>query len=420
MPSPSDRPPSGRPQATPHPAREGYYGPFGGRFVPETLIAPLDALTAAFHSIEHDPAFWAELREYLRDYVGRPTPLYLARRLTAAAGGAQIYLKREDLNHTGAHKVNNTLGQVLLARRLGKRRVIAETGAGMHGVATATMAALFGLECVVFMGAKDIERQAPNVARMHMLGAEVRSVAAGSASLKDAMNEALRDWVATVDDTFDVIGSVAGPHPYPAMVKAFQRVIGEETHAQMLEKTGRLPDLLIACVGGGSNAMGLFAEFLDLPQVAMRGVEAAGHGIETGQHAATLTAGVVGVLHGSKSYLLQDAAGQITEAHSISAGLDYPGVGPEHSWLHDSGRVTYVSVTDDEAVHAAFELSRLEGILPALESAHAIADALRIAPTLAPEQTIVVNLSGRGDKDLNTLMKAAPERFQAPAGRERK
>ena len=407
MPSPSDRRPAGG-----APAREGYYGPYGGRFVPETLIGPLEELTAAFKAIEHDRAFWEEMNGYLSDYVGRPSPLYLARRLTEAYGGAQIYLKREDLNHTGAHKVNNTLGQVLLARRLGKRRVIAETGAGMHGVATATMAALFGLECVVFMGAKDIERQAPNVARMRMLGAEVRSVSAGSASLKDAMNEALRDWVATVDSTFYVIGSVAGPHPYPAMVKAFQRIIGEEAHRQIVEKTGRLPDLLIACVGGGSNAMGLFAHFLDMPGVAMRGVEAAGLGVPSGKHAATITAGEVGVLHGSKSYLLQDAAGQVLEAHSISAGLDYPGVGPEHSWLHDSGRVTYVSVTDDEAVDAAFELSRLEGILPALESAHALADVKRVAPTLRPDQTIIVCLSGRGDKDLGTLLKAAPERFQ--------
>ena len=397
------------------PAREGYFGPYGGQFVPETLIGPLRELTAAFEAARKEPAFWAEVDGYLKDYVGRPSPLYLAQRLTAKGGGAQIYLKREDLNHTGAHKVNNTLGQVLLARRLGKQRVIAETGAGMHGVATATMAALFGLECVVFMGAKDIERQAPNVARMRMLGAEVRSVSAGSASLKDAMNEALRDWVATMDDTFYVIGSVAGPHPYPAMVKRFQRVIGEEAHRQILEKTGRLPDLLIACVGGGSNAMGLFAHFLDMPQVAMRGVEAAGLGVETGKHAATITAGAVGVLHGSKSYLLQDDAGQIMEAHSISAGLDYPGVGPEHSWLHDTGRVTYVSATDDEAVDAAFELSRLEGILPALESAHALADVKRVAPTLRPDQTIIVCLSGRGDKDLGTLLKAAPERFQAPS-----
>ena len=404
------------------PDARGHFGIFGGRYVPETLMPALIELAQAYGSIRANggfvDSFAQEFKSYLQDYVGRPTALFRADRLAAALGGrARIYLKREDLNHTGAHKVNNTLGQVLLARRLGKSRIIAETGAGMHGVATATMAALFGLECVVFMGAKDIERQAPNVARMRMLGAEVRSVSAGSASLKDAMNEALRDWVATVDDTFYVIGSVAGPHPYPAMVKAFQRVIGEETHRQMLEKTGRLPDLLIACVGGGSNAMGLFAHILEMPQVRMRGVEAAGHGIASGAHAATLSAGAVGVLHGSKSYLLQDPAGQILEAHSISAGLDYPGVGPEHSHLKDTGRVEYVSVTDEEAVDAAYELSRLEGILPALESAHAVADALRVAPTLGREETIVVNLSGRGDKDLNTLLKAAPDRFQGPAGR---
>ncbi len=422
----SDRDSSATPNATAagtasgEPTREGYYGRFGGKFVPETLIAPLEELNAAYKEAQDDPAFWEEMRGYLADYVGRPSPLYFARRLTEACGGAQIYLKREDLNHTGAHKVNNTLGQVLLARRLGKPRVIAETGAGMHGVATATMAALFGLECVVFMGAKDIERQAPNVARMRMLGAEVRTVNSGSASLKDAMNEAMRDWVATVDDTFYVIGSVAGPHPYPAMVKDFQRIIGEETHSQMMEKTGRPPDLLIACVGGGSNAMGLYAHFLDMPGVAMRGVEAAGRGIETGEHAATLTAGEVGILHGSKSYLLQDEAGQITEAHSISAGLDYPGVGPEHSYLHETGRVTYVPVTDSEAVDACFELSRLEGILPALESAHAIAEVMKVAPTMQPEKTIVVGLSGRGDKDLDTLLQAAPQRFGHPSHPERK
>jgi tryptophan synthase beta chain len=355
---------------------------------------------------------------YLKDYVGRPSPLYLARRLTGKCGGAQIYLKREDLNHTGAHKVNNTLGQALLARRLGKTRVIAETGAGMHGVATATMAALFGMECVVFMGATDIERQSPNVFRMRMLGAEVRSVNAGSATLKDAMNEALRDWVATVDNTFYVIGSVAGPHPYPTMVREFQRVIGQEAHAQILEKTGRLPDLLIACVGGGSNAMGLFAHFLDMPSVKMRGVEAAGEGLASGKHAASISAGEVGVLHGSKSYLLQEPSGQVKEAHSISAGLDYPGVGPEHSYLHDTGRVSYVSITDAEAVNACFELARLEGILPALESAHALADAMRVAPAMGKDQTIIVNLSGRGDKDLHSLLKAAPERFQATRGKE--
>ncbi|MFI5399908.1 MAG: tryptophan synthase subunit beta, partial [SAR324 cluster bacterium] len=302
------------------------------------------------------------------------------------------------------------------ARRLGKTRVLAETGAGMHGVATATMAALFGLECVVFMGAKDIERQSPNVFRMRMLGAEVRSVAAGSQTLKDAMNEALRDWVATVDTTFYVVGSVAGPHPYPTLVREFQKIIGEEAHRQHLEKTGRLPDLLIACVGGGSNAIGLFSHFLPMPSVKMRGVEAEGEGLATGRHAAPITAGEVGVLHGSKSYLLQEAGGQVKEAHSISAGLDYPGVGPEHSWLHDTGRVQYVTVTDAEAVNAAFELARLEGILPALESAHAVADALRVAPTLRSDQTIIVNLSGRGDKDLQTLLKAAPDRFQTPRG----
>jgi tryptophan synthase beta chain len=356
------------------------------------------------------------MRGYLEDYVGRPSPLYLAQRLTEKYGGAQIYLKREDLNHTGAHKVNNTLGQALLAKRLGKSRVIAETGAGMHGVATATMAALFGMQCVVFMGAKDIERQAPNVFRMRMLGAEVQSVNSGSATLKDAMNEALRDWVATVDNTFYVIGSVAGPHPYPTMVREFQKIIGEEAHRQHLEKTSRLPDLLIACVGGGSNAMGLFSHFIDMPSVKMRGVEAEGEGLASGKHAASITGGEVGVLHGSKSYLLQEPSGQVKEAHSISAGLDYPGVGPEHSWLHDTGRVDYVTITDQDAVNAAFELSRLEGILPALESAHAVADAMRIAPTMRRDQTIIVNLSGRGDKDLHTLLKAAPGRFQTPRG----
>jgi tryptophan synthase beta chain len=396
----------------------GYFGPYGGQFVPETLIGPLRDLTAAFEAASRDPRFWEEMNGYLKDYVGRPSPLYLAQRLTAKCGGAQIYLKREDLNHTGAHKVNNTLGQVLLAKRLGKTRVIAETGAGMHGVATATMAALFGLECVVFMGATDIERQSPNVFRMRMLGAEVRSVNAGSATLKDAMNEALRDWVATVDNTFYVIGSVAGPHPYPTMVREFQRVIGQEAHAQMLEKTGKLPDLLIACVGGGSNAMGLFAHFLDMPTVKMRGVEAAGEGIASGRHAASIAAGEVGVLHGSKSYLLQEPSGQVKEAHSISAGLDYPGVGPEHSHLADIGRVQYVSITDAEAVNACFDLARLEGILPALESAHAIADAMRIAPSMKKDESIIVNLSGRGDKDLHSLLKAAPERFQATRGKE--
>ena len=393
------------------PDRKGYYGPYGGQFIPETLMGPIRELTKAFEEVRDDAEFWEEMNGYLRDYVGRPSPLYEARRLSEHLGGARVFLKREDLNHTGAHKVNNTLGQVMLARRMGKRRVIAETGAGMHGVATATVAALFGMECVVFMGAKDIERQAPNVFRMETLGAKVRPVSSGSATLKDAMNEAMRDWVATVDDTFYVIGSVAGPHPYPEMVREFQKVIGEEAHRQILDQAGRLPDLLIACVGGGSNAMGLFADFLDQPSVRIRGVEAAGHGLETGQHAATITGGEVGVLHGSKSYLLQEETGQVKEAHSISAGLDYPGVGPEHSYLNDIGRVEYVSITDTEAVDAAFLLSRLEGIIPALESAHAIADVIRVAPTMKREEIIIVNLSGRGDKDLNTLRKAYPDRF---------
>ncbi len=389
----------------------GYFGQFGGQFIPETLVTPLKDLTRAFEAATADPNFWDEMRLLLRDYVGRPTPLFLAKRLTAHCGGAQIYLKREDLNHTGAHKVNNTLGQALLAKRLGKKHLIAETGAGMHGVATATMAALFGLECTVFMGAKDIERQAPNVARMRMLGAKVNAVNAGSKTLKDAMNEALRYWVAEIDNAFYVIGSVAGPHPYPLMVREFQRVIGEEVKKQMAQKTGSLPDLLIACVGGGSNAMGLFATFIDTPSVRLRGVEAAGQGLESGRHSAALHAGKIGVLHGSKSYVLQDQNGQVQEAHSISAGLDYPGVGPEHSYLQDSGRAEYVAITDDEALDACFALSRLEGILPALESAHAIADAMKVAHEMPSTKSIVVNLSGRGDKDLNSIMNASPDRF---------
>ena len=391
--------------------REGYFGPYGGQFVPETLIGPVRELTKAFSEANRDESFWKELQGYARNYIGRPTPLTEAARLTAKLGGARIFLKREDLNHTGAHKVNNTLGQVLLARRMGKSRIIAETGAGMHGVATATMAALFGLECVVYMGSKDIERQSPNVFRMEMLGTEVRSVDSGSATLKDAMNEALRDWVATVDDTFYVIGSVAGPHPYPTMVREFQRVIGQETHGQIMEQAGKLPNLLIACVGGGSNAMGLYAHFLDMPDVKMRGVEAAGLGMDSGRHAAPITAGEVGVLHGSKSYLLQEPTGQVQEAHSISAGLDYPGVGPEHSYLADTGRVIYAPITDREAVDAAFELSQLEGIIPALESAHAIAECIKVAPKMGKQEIIVVNLSGRGDKDLDSLRKASPDRF---------
>jgi tryptophan synthase beta chain len=392
-------------------SRPGYFGRFGGTFVPETLIAPLQEVTRLFEKARRDEAFWSELRGYLKDYVGRPSPLYHAARLTAKLGGAQIFLKREDLNHTGSHKINNTLGQVLLARRMGKTRIIAETGAGMHGVATATVAAMFGLECVVYMGTKDIERQSPNVHRMRMLGAEVRGVTSGSCTLKDAMNEALRDWVTNVDNTFYVIGSVAGPHPYPTMVKEFQRVIGEEVAEQCLERIGKLPDLLIACVGGGSNAMGLFAHFVDKPAVQMRGVEAAGEGIESGKHSASITAGQIGVLHGNKTYLLQEPSGQILEAHSIAAGLDYPGVGPEHSYFHESGRVTYVSVTDREAVEACFALTRLEGIIPAIESSHAIADAMRVAPGMRADQAIVINLSGRGDKDLHTLQQVAPERF---------
>lgn len=352
------------------------------------------------------------------EYIGRPTPLQFARRLSEHCAGARIWLKREDLAHTGAHKINNTLGQTLLAKRMGKTRVIAETGAGMHGVATATMAAALGLECVVYMGAQDIDRQAPNVARMRMLGATVRSVSSGAQSLKDAMNEALREWVACVDDTLYVIGSTAGPHPYPTIVREFQRVIGEETRIQLRKQGAGDPHLLIACIGGGSNALGLFAPFLNNPSVQMRGVEAAGEGLDTLRHAAAIGGGEVGVLHGSKSYLLQNDGGQVREAHSISAGLDYPGVGPQHSYLHESGRVEYVSITDAEAIEAAFLLARLEGILPALESAHALADVLRIAPTLAAETQIVVNLSGRGDKDLETLMRVAADRFapqeQAP------
>ncbi len=378
----------------------GHFGPYGGRYVAETLMPALLELEAAFKLAMDDPAFHAEMKMLLRDYVGRPSPLYLAKRLTAECGGAKIYLKREDLNHTGAHKVNNTIGQALLAKRMGKKRLIAETGAGMHGVATATVAALLGLPCDVFMGAEDIERQAPNVARMRMLGACVVPVTAGSATLKDAMNEAMRDWVATVRDTFYVIGTVAGPHPYPVMVREFQRVIGEEARAQILEKEGRLPDEVFACVGGGSNAMGIFVGFTEDKAVGLTGVEAGGSGVATGKHAASITAGRIGVLHGNKTYLMQDADGQIIETHSVSAGLDYPGVGPEHSWFHDTGRVKYVTVDDDEAVVAFQALCRLEGIIPALESSHALAAAMREAPKRKPEAIIIVNLSGRGDKDM--------------------
>jgi tryptophan synthase beta chain len=388
------------------PDERGMFGIFGGRFVAETLMPLVLAVERAYGAAKRDPAFAAEMRYYLEHYVGRPSPLYFAERLTRQCGGAKIYLKREDLNHTGAHKVNNTVGQILLARRMGKRRIIAETGAGMHGVATATVCALFELPCVVYMGATDIERQKPNVFRMKMLGAEVRPVTSGTATLKDAMNEALRDWVSNVEDTYYLIGTVAGPHPYPAMVRDFQCVIGEEVRAQMAKAEGRLPDSLVACVGGGSNAMGLFHPFLDDPSVAMIGVEAAGLGIDTGKHAASLNGGAPGVLHGNRTYLLQTEDGQIVDAHSISAGLDYPGIGPEHAWLHDQGRVEYVPVSDAAALDAFRLLTRLEGIIPALESAHAIAAAAERAPRLGSDHLMVINLSGRGDKDLETVAKA--------------
>jgi tryptophan synthase beta chain len=385
------------------PDERGMFGMFGGRFVAETLMPLVLSVERAYEAARRDPSFAAEMGSYLEHYVGRPSPLYFARRLTQAGGGAKIYLKREDLNHTGAHKVNNTIGQILLARRMGKRRIIAETGAGMHGVATATVCALFDLPCVVYMGATDIERQKPNVLRMKMLGAEVRAVTSGTATLKDAMNEALRDWVANVDDTYYLIGTVAGPHPYPAMVRDFQCVIGEEVRAQMMKAEGRLPHSLVACVGGGSNAIGLFHPFLDDPDVKMIGVEAAGLGIATGKHAASLNGGAPGVLHGNRTYLLQTEDGQIVDAHSISAGLDYPGIGPEHAWLHDRGRVEYVPVSDDEAVASFRLLTRLEGIIPALESAHAVAEAMKRAPLLPSDHLMVVNLSGRGDKDIETV-----------------
>jgi len=381
----------------------GHFGPYGGQYVAETLMPALLELEDAFHAGLNDPEFKREYDEIMRDYVGRPSPLYLARRLTAQCDGAKIYLKREDLNHTGAHKVNNTVGQALLARRMGKKRLIAETGAGMHGVATATVAALFGMSCDVFMGEEDIRRQAPNVSRMRMLGARVVPVTSGSATLKDAMNEAMRDWVATVRDTFYVIGTVAGPHPYPIMVREFQAVIGREARQQILEKEGRLPDEVLACVGGGSNAMGIFAGFTADKTVALTGVEAGGQGVTTGLHAASICAGRVGVLHGNKTYLLQNADGQIINTHSISAGLDYPGVGPEHALLHDQGRAEYITITDDEAVDAFQKLCLLEGIIPALESSHAVAAAIKRAPQRAPDQIMIVNLSGRGDKDMASV-----------------
>jgi tryptophan synthase beta chain len=385
------------------PDERGHFGLYGGRFVAETLMPLILELERAYAEAKNDPLFRKEMDGYLKDYVGRPSPLYFAERLTEHLRGAKIYFKREDLNHTGAHKVNNVLGQILLARRMGKPRVIAETGAGMHGVATATMCAKFGLECIVYMGVVDVERQKPNVLRMRALGAEVRPVESGSKTLKDAMNEALRDWVTNVADTFYCIGTVAGPHPYPMMVRDFQSVIGVETREQMLAAEGRLPDSLIACIGGGSNAMGLFHPFLDDTQVEIYGVEAAGHGLSSGLHAASIAGGRPGVLHGNRTYLLMDEDGQINEAHSISAGLDYPGIGPEHAWLNDIKRVKYLSATDEEAL-AAFQLcSRLEGIIPALEPAHALARVMNLAPQRPGNHLMVVNLSGRGDKDLASV-----------------
>ena len=385
------------------PDARGHFGPYGGVFVAETLMAPLDELRAAYVRYRADPEFLAELDADLQHYVGRPSPVYHAARLSERLGGAQIYLKREDLNHTGAHKVNNTVGQALLARRMSKTRIIAETGAGQHGVATATVAARLGLECVVYMGEVDIARQEANVYRMRLLGAEVVPVRSGSKTLKDALNEAMRDWVTNVDDTFYIIGTVAGPHPYPMMVRDFQAVIGREARAQMLERIGRLPDALVACVGGGSNAIGLFHPFLADTDVAIYGVEAAGDGLNTGRHAAPLSAGRPGVLHGNRTYLMEDDDGQIIETHSVSAGLDYPGVGPEHAWLKDIGRAQYVAVTDAEALAAFHLLTRTEGIIPALESSHAVAYAAKLAPLLRSDQAILINLSGRGDKDMHTV-----------------
>jgi tryptophan synthase beta chain len=389
------------------PDERGRFGDFGGRFVSETLMPLILDLEAEYEKAKTDASFWAEMDDLWANYVGRPSPLYFAERLTERLGGAKVYFKRDELNHTGAHKINNVLGQILLARRMGKQRIIAETGAGQHGVATATVCARFGLKCVVFMGATDVERQKPNVFRMKLLGAEVVPVLSGRATLKDAMNEALRDWVTNVADTFYCIGTVAGPHPYPAMVRDFQSIIGKEARAQMLDREGRLPDTLVACIGGGSNAMGLFHPFLDDPEVRVIGVEAGGHGVDDRmEHAASLTGGRPGVLHGNRTYLLQDADGQIIEGHSISAGLDYPGIGPEHAWLHDVGRVAYVSVTDAEALEA-FELCcRTEGIIPALEPAHALAHVQKIAPALPSDHLLIMNMCGRGDKDIFTVAAA--------------
>lgn len=385
------------------PDASGHFGPYGGTFVAETLVHAIDELKQAYEEARRDAAFMAEFRSELAHFVGRPSPIYHAARLSRELGGAQIHLKREDLNHTGAHKVNNTIGQAMLARRMGKPRVIAETGAGQHGVATATICARYGLECVVYMGSEDVKRQSPNVYRMHLLGAKVVPVESGSKTLKDALNEALRDWVTNVENTFYIIGTVAGPHPYPMMVRDFQRVIGDECLVQMPEMIGRQPDAVIACVGGGSNAMGIFYPYIEHAGTRLIGVEAAGQGLETGKHAASIVAGSPGVLHGNRTYLLQDANGQITETHSISAGLDYPGVGPEHAHLHDIGRAEYVGITDAEALEAFHRLCRTEGIIPALESSHAVAHAMKLAPTLGKDKHLLVNLSGRGDKDIGTV-----------------
>jgi tryptophan synthase beta chain len=388
------------------PDNRGYFGNYGGRFVPETLVPALDELTAAYEGAKADAAFWAEFDSLSRDYSGRPTPLYLAERLSSHCGGARIFLKREDLAHTGAHKINNALGQGLLARRMGKHRIIAETGAGQHGVAAAAVCALLGLECIVYMGEEDVRRQSLNVFRMKLMGAEVMPVSAGSRTLKDAINEAMRDWVTNVRSSYYLLGSAVGPHPYPSMVRDFQAVIGKETREQILSKYNRLPDYIVACVGGGSNAIGIFHPFLNDKEVKLIGVEAAGKGLTTGEHAASLAAGRIGVLHGARSYVLQDSSGQITETHSISAGLDYPGVGPEHSYLKDSGRASYVAVSDKEALDAFQLLCRTEGIMPALEPAHAIFHATKLANSLSKEQIIVVNLSGRGDKDMDIVIEA--------------
>jgi len=388
------------------PDESGHFGIFGGRFVAETLMPVILSVEKAYEDARNDPSFQAEMDYYLKHYVGRPSPLYFAERLTEHFGGAKLYFKRDELNHTGAHKINNTIGQILLARRMGKKRIIAETGAGQHGVATATVCALFNLPCVVYMGATDIERQKPNVFRMKLLGAEIVPVTSGTATLKDAMNDALRDWVANVESTFYIIGTAAGPHPYPAMVRDFQSVIGTEAREQMLEAEGRLPDSLVACIGGGSNAIGLFHPFLDDPSVQMYGVEAAGHGLDTKEHAASLAGGKPGVLHGNRTYLLQNDDGQIQDAHSISAGLDYPGIGPEHSWLHESGRVNYVSATDKEALDSFQLCSRMEGIIPALEPAHALGYVARVAPDLPKDHIMCMNMCGRGDKDIFSVAEA--------------